>query len=146
MPSMLAIPIPNDPNPTLRAQLMASLTVLWPQILGLQALAAMPGISGELLTDINQQIQSKTATQNLIKAVIADLDASVTALDNLYNSGYPNMPVMTISQAAFTELQTDQTNIQAALSTFVAPAPPQIAPAGQITFSPNPSPPTQPGP
>ena len=137
--------IPNDPNPTLRAQLQASLEMLWPQILGLQALAAVPGISPGLLIDINQQIGVKTNTQNLIKAVIADLDAAVTALGVLYESGYPSMPPMVISSALYAELQTDQSNIQAALGTF-APSIPEITPAAQVTFSPNPNPPTQPGP
>ena len=137
--------IPNDPNPTLRAQLQGSLLVLFPQILGLQALAVVPGISPGLLIDVEQQIGEKTNTQNLIKAVIANLDAAVTSLGALYESGYPNMPPMTISSALYAELQTDQSNIQAALGTF-APAVPEIVPAGPMTFSPNPSPPTQPGP
>lgn len=137
--------IPNDPNPTLRAQLVASLATLQPQITGLQILAAVPGISGGLLADINAQISVRTATQNLIKAVLSQLDATVTALGALYDSGYPSMPPMTLSTTLYNELQADEANIQTALATFQAP-PAQVTPAGQLTFSPNPNPPSAPGP
>ena len=135
--------IPNDPNPALRGQLWTASMALNPQIVGLQALAATPGISAALLAHVTAQITAKQHRQALIQTVLASLDAVVDNLDALYNDGYPTVPTESIPQNLFGEVQADAANLAAAVAVFTTPA--QVT-GGQITFSPNPEPPTAPGP
>ena len=135
--------IPNDPNPVLRGQLWAASMALNPQIVGLQALAATPGISAALLAHVTAQIAAKQRRQGLIQTVLSSLDTVVDNLDALNNDGYPTVPTESIPQNLFGELQTDAANLAAAVAVFTTPV--QVT-AGQITFSPNPEPPAAPGP
>lgn len=133
--------IPNDPNPALRAEYMAALAVLAPQIRGLQDLATMP-VSADLHTQIAAQIAARTNRQTLIMAVLAGLDAVVHERESLNDNGYPGLPAVTVPGSLFSELQEENSDIAAALAVFSSD---QIV-AGKLTTSPNPNPPTNPGP
>jgi hypothetical protein len=133
--------IPNDPNPALRAELMAALAVLAPQIRGLQDLATMP-VSAELHTQISAQIAARTTRQQLIMGVLGGLDAVVNERETLGDNGYPGLPAVSVAGSLFSELQEENSDIAAALAVFTAD---QIT-AGPLTTSPNPNPPTQAGP
>lgn len=133
--------IPNDPNPALRADLHAKLVIVVPQIRGLRNLAAMP-VSAGLLAQINEQITDRVNRQQLIQNVLDGLDAVVREYALLLDDGYPALPPTTIQGSLFSELQGDNSDLEAAVSVFVAD---QIT-AGTPTFSPNPNPPTEPGP
>ena len=133
--------IPNDPNPTLRAELMAALAVLAPQIRGLQDLLAM-ALSADLHAQISAQITARTTRQQLIMTVIGGLDAVVNQRETLNDNGYPGLPAVTVAGSLFSELQEENSDIAAALAVFTVD---QIT-AGPLTTSPNPNPPTQAGP
>ena len=133
--------IPNDPNPALRAELMAALAVLAPQIRGLQDLATMP-VSADLHTQISAQITARTTRQQLIMAVLGGLDAVVNERETLGDNGYPGLPAVSVAGSLFSELQEENSDIAAALAVFTVD---QIT-AGPLTTSPNPNPPTKAGP
>lgn len=135
------ITIPNDPNPALRAEYMAALAVLAPQIRGLQDLAAMP-VSADLHTQIAAQIAARTTRQTLIMAVLGGLDAVVNERESLNDNGYPGLPPVTVPGSLFSELQEENSDIAAALAVFSSD---QIV-AAPISFSPNPTPPSKTGP
>ena len=131
----------DDVNPTLRAELVAALAVLAPQIRGLKDFAAST-MSAELLTQINNQIDARTRRQALIQSVINGLDNVLTELGILESDGYPSLPAVPLTGSLFNELQAENNDIEAAFSIFVA----DTITAGPMTLTSNPSPPTNPGP
>jgi hypothetical protein len=133
--------IPNDPNPGLRTQYMADLAVLMPQIKGLQGLATTI-LSPPLLAQINEQIAARQRRQTLIQNVLHGLDAVIAERELLDADGYPALPAVPLIGSLFSELQEENSALEAAVAVFTSE---QIA-AGTTTFSPNPNPPTQTGP
>lgn len=109
----------QDVNPTLRAELMAALAVVVPQLTGLHDLALVP-ISGNLLTEINDQIEVDQRRVSLIHAVLDDLNAALHDLQALYADGYPALPPLGVNGTLFEELTTVESQIQAALGAFRA--------------------------
>lgn len=109
----------DDPNPTLRADLLAALGVLSPQIRGLDDLAAV-SISPELKAAVLTQSASRKHRRDLIQAVLDALDHVVAALRLLEQDGYPDLPGITIVQSQFGELQEEAGDLRAAVAIFKA--------------------------
>jgi hypothetical protein len=109
----------DDPNPALRAELTAALQVLAPQIRGLHDLAAV-SISPDLKAEIATQIAERERRRDLISTVIQWLDGAVQALNALANDGYPALPSAPIPPALFSELQGEETDLDAAVALFTA--------------------------
>jgi hypothetical protein len=143
-------PDPNDPNPALRAELLAAEGVLAPEIRGLHAIRVINAtndpqgvvVSPDLLAVVTQQITVRERRVALLVAVLNALDAVITARDSLEADGYPNLSVAVVDGTLFSEIQGEQSDLQAAIAVFATN---QIV-AGQMTLTPNPSPPTNPGP
>lgn len=114
----------DDPNPALRSELSAALGLLGPQIGGLHDLAVV-SISADLRATISTQITNRERRRDLIQAVLDALDHVVAALRILEQDGYPDIPVVTIVQSQFNELQDEAGDLKAAVAVFAAPA--QIA-------------------
>lgn len=111
----------DDPNPALRAELVAAVTVLAPQIRGLHDLEAV-SISTELRTTISTQVADRERRRDLIQAVLNCLDQTLAALRLLEQDGYPQLPVMRLQQSQFLELQDEAGDIRAAVAVFQADA------------------------
>lgn len=109
----------DDPNPTLRAELLAALSVLGPQIRGLDDLSAV-SISPELRDAVSKQSGSRKHRRDLIQAVVDSLDHVVSALRLLEQDGYPELPGITLVQSQFGELQEEAGDLRAAVAIFKA--------------------------
>lgn len=108
----------DDPNPELRAELLAALAVIDPQIRGLHDLAVV-SISAELAAAIQQQIVERERRQRLLQAAIASLNAVVTALDELEADGYPALPDAFLDPNLLAELNEEENDLDAASGIFV---------------------------
>ncbi len=108
----------DDPNPALRAELEAALAVLDPQIRGLHDLAVV-SISAELAAAIQQQIAEREKRQQLLRAALASLDGVVTALDMLFQDGYPALPDAFLDPNLLAELHDEDADLDAASGIFV---------------------------
>ena len=108
----------DDPNPELRAELMAALAVLEPQIRGLHDLAVV-SISSELAAAIQEQIAEREKRQSLLRAALASLDSVVSALDMLFQDGYPALPDAFLDPALLAELHEEHADLDAASGIFV---------------------------
>jgi hypothetical protein len=109
----------TDPNPALRAELLAAKAILDPQIRGLRHLAT-PDLSDELNLSISEQVVIRERRDILVQAVLDQLDATLAALVALYADGYPILPPVVIVAPQFDELQADAADIAAALAIFNA--------------------------
>lgn len=107
----------DDVNPALRAELVAANAVLAPQIRGLHDLADIP-TSDDLKAAIAKQIDGREHRGLLIDAVIAALDSALAALNTLQADGYPALPTAPIPAALLSELQGENTDIEAAVGLF----------------------------
>ena len=112
----------NDPYQALRDELNAALSVIEPQINGLDDLTRA-GMSVEITQDINSELVGRHRRKTLILGVIAALDAVLVALAALDADGYPNLPTISLIGHLFDELQHEKTALYAAIEIFVA-APP----------------------
>lgn len=131
----------DDPNPALRAELNAALAVLAPEIRGLQQLLTTT-TSDSARAILAEQLADKVRRRDLIAVVLADQDKELADLNALEADGYPDVSPMAVSNAVFEELAGEQTDIGAALGTLTE----RNVAAGPLTVSPNPTPPTKPGP
>lgn len=111
----------DDPNPALRAELVAAIEVLAPQIRGLHDLALV-SITADLAAEISKEIVVRERRRDLINAVIAMLDSAWQALNALEADGYPSLPTAPIPAALFSELHGDEADIEAAVSLFTQQA------------------------
>jgi hypothetical protein len=111
----------DDVNPQLRAELVAALGVLAPQIRGMHDLLNV-SISPELHAELTDTVQKRERRRDLIQAVLNDLDATVTALTALEDDGYPSLPNIAIVPTQFTELQGQTADLQAAVGVFAQEA------------------------
>lgn len=107
----------DDPNPALRAELIAAQKVLAPQIRGLHDLVAT-SISADLAAAINQQIIVRERRRDLIQAALDRLDAVVDARTALEADGYPTLPGSVIEPDLFKELQGENSDLDAAVAVF----------------------------
>ncbi|MES2146706.1 MAG: hypothetical protein V4491_02540 [Pseudomonadota bacterium] len=114
--------IPNDPNPALRAELLAAIDVLDPQIGGLRDLAEA-SISEDLRADIRNQILTRERRRGLIEAVLGVLDQVIVEREALAADGYPVLPPMELPESEYEELQAELAEILAAIAIFQQPAP-----------------------
>jgi hypothetical protein len=133
----------TDPNPALRAELEAAEAVLEPQIRGLKAIGDDPTVSVDLRGQVQAQIDRRNQRLDLIQNVLNALNEVVTALDALVADGYPGLPSPALDDALFAELQQENADIEAAVGIFVIAS---TITGGLISFSPNKTPPTAPGP
>lgn len=113
----------DDPNPQLRAELVAALAVLAPQIRGLHDLMAV-SISSDLGNEIQAQIVARERRRDLIAVVIQWLDGALHALNALQADGYPVLAPIQTPPALLSELTAQQSDLDAALGLF---APEQAA-------------------
>jgi hypothetical protein len=94
-----------------------------PQIRGLHDLAAV-SISDELEQWVQGQIAAREHRRDLIKAVVANLDTTVLALQALEADGYPTLNPVVVPGAVMSELQSEVDDLKAAAAVF---APEQAA-------------------
>ena len=105
-----------DPNPALRAELMAARDILAPQLRGLHFLEV---ISDDGLKDsINTSISIRTQRDNLLVTALASLDAALAAMDALEADGYPALPDATIVASQFAQLQEELSDLSTAVGVF----------------------------
>lgn len=109
----------DDPNPTLRAELVAANAVLAPQIRGLHDLAVV-SISSDLAAEVAKQIAIRTDRRDLINAVIAALDVAWQALNTLQANGYPSLSTAPLQPSLLSELRGEETDLDAAVGLFTA--------------------------
>lgn len=127
----------TDPNPALRAELLAALAVLAPEIRGLHKIANdLPDDAA--LAAINGQITARERRRDLEQKVINALDTVVGALEALLADGYPNLPAVVVPPDVFDEIAAEESDIEAAVAIFVEQP---VATGGTITF---PAPTTKP--
>ncbi len=113
--------VANDPNPALRAELLAALDVLEPQIGGLRDLAEA-SISEDLRADIGSQILARERRRGLIQAVLGALDQVIAEIEALAADGYPALPGMELPESEYEELQGELGDLLAAIAIFQRPA------------------------
>jgi hypothetical protein len=128
----------DDPNPALRAELVAALAVLAPQIRGLHDLALV-SISPELAAEIAKQITSRERRRDLINTVIAGLDSTWQSLNALQGDGYPSLPTVPLHAALLSELQGEETDLDAAVGLFT-PEPEITLDIANVHFTSQPAP------
>lgn len=97
-------------DPGLRAELLAALAVIEPQIRGLHDLTTV-SITDELKAAIEAQIGPRERRRDLIQAVL-------DALDALEADGYPTLAPADLPANLFAELQGENTDIEAAVGVF----------------------------
>lgn len=107
----------DDVNPALRAELEAALAVIEPQIRGLHDLMTV-SITEELRAEIEAQIEVRERRANLIQAVLDQLDATNAAQAALEADGYPTLLNAELPPGLFTELQGEETDLDAAVAVF----------------------------
>lgn len=108
----------TDPNPELRAEWEAALTILTPKKRGLQDLTQQFR-SDELIGYANARLAEAERWESLLNAAIATLDATVAAIEALEEVGYPNFEPTPLPQNLFDELQMEVSDFQAGAGTFV---------------------------
>jgi hypothetical protein len=129
----------DDPNPTLRAELVAANAVLAPQIRGLHDLALV-SISSELAAEIAKQIAARERRRDLINGVIALLDGALQSLNALQADGYPLLPTVPLHAALLSELFGEKTDLDAAHGLFT-PEPAIALDVANAHFTSQPAPP-----
>lgn len=107
----------DDVNPRLRAELLAALGIIEPQIRGLHDLMTV-SITDELRAAIESEIVSRERRRNLIQAVLDQLDATNAANDALAADGYPALPQVELPPGLFNELRGEETDLDAAVGIF----------------------------
>lgn len=106
----------DDPNPALRAELLAALTVLAPQIRGLHSLSAVS--PPDLRVEVNAQIAARERRRDLIQAVLNGLDMVVAERTALEADGYPALPPDAVIASLFAELNEEMSDLQSAAAVF----------------------------
>lgn len=108
-----------DPNPALRAQLVAARDALAPQIRGLADVAAT-SVSAEMIVALNLQLGVRMHRADLIQSVLNQLDQTVSWLRTLEADGWPDpVPPGVLNQSLFDELQGEQSDVESAVAVFV---------------------------
>lgn len=107
----------EDPNPALRAELDAALAVLEPQIRGLGYYSSISS-DEDLKRELDEQKRVRMRRRDKIQAVLEDLDNVVEGIQSLKADGYPNFPPVNIDPRLFTELQNEDSDLDAAVKLF----------------------------
>lgn len=107
----------DDINPQFRAELEAAKAALEPQIRGLHDLTRV-SISGDLVQAINYQIEIRERRQGIIQKILNLLDQTVEARTALERDGYPNVPESELPDYLFSELSSEDRDIDAAIAVF----------------------------
>lgn len=108
----------DDVNPALRAELEAAKAAIEPQLRGLNDLMAV-SISVDLRAEIARQIEIRNRRRTKLQAVLSDLDKIQEDLDLLEKDGYPEIEGSTLSAPLLSELQGEESDLDAAVSIFV---------------------------
>lgn len=80
----------------------------------------------------------------LLLNVVNDLNQTVVDMQALEADGWPNPIVTQISASTYAELTSEMADLAAAAATFAPVG--QLITVGPMTLTPNPDPPTKPGP
>lgn len=112
----------DDINPALRAELVAALDVLTPELRGLHDLTNV-SISPELASSVWLQIVIRERRSNLIQLMINAMDNALVTLTKLEADGYPTLDPATIDPSEFTELQGEKSDLETAISLFTPESP-----------------------
>ena len=131
----------TDPNPELRAELVAARGVLEPQIRGM---ADTVSLRTSTLTDatrakVEEGLERRQQRDTLLANAIAAYDNLVAQLITLSDDGYPALPKFDVPPAIFTELQGQKSDTVTALDEFEME--PQVAGATFSFPAPTPKPP-----
>lgn len=111
----------DDPNPQLRAELMAALTILNREISGLNALSAGGvAISAELRSIVVNELIRRERRRDLIRDALDALDKVVSRLYALEADGYPYLDPVAVAGSLFVELNDEMTDIENAVAVFRA--------------------------
>lgn len=109
----------DDPGPGFRAELVAAIAVLDPQIDGLGDLTHA-SISREAKALVAEALASRSRRRQLILDVISALDMVLASLELLKADGYPALPNATAQSILFDELQKETAAIATAMKVFDA--------------------------
>jgi hypothetical protein len=120
----------NSIAPDLYQEMVEAEAVVEQQIFGLEDLA-QPTPSQDLLAEEQKALAQRSNRLNLIKNLIAALDAADAAYQALLNDGYPTLPTFDLAPPLQEELNHQLAEIQAGAGVFGAPPPP----ASNITVS-----------
>jgi hypothetical protein len=112
---------PLDPNPALRAELLAALVLIDPQIRGLYDLSHIPP-STDLGAIIAAELENMTRRRDLIVAVLGTLAAGIDARESLAADGYPAVKEVQVPEGLFLELKSEVADVEAAAALFEAMA------------------------
>ena len=115
--SLTGTPMADDPNPASRAELLAALAVIEPQIRGLEALLKFP-ISSDTEAGIMAAIDLRTRRRDLIRAELDALDAGAAAQMALEADGYPALDPMPVAPEMVQEILRDLADLEAAIGVF----------------------------
>lgn len=106
-----------DVNPALRAELLAALAVIEPQIRGLHDLMTV-SITPELRAEIEVETVKRERRRDLIQTTLNQLDATNVAHDALEADGYPALPPVELPPDLFSELRGEESDLDAAVGIF----------------------------
>lgn len=109
----------DDPGPGFRAELLAALNILDPQIEGLDTLL-QAGLSAEVTAILSDTTAARRRRKDLISAVIMALNDVLEHYAALVADGYPELPGLTVEEALANELQKEKDAIEAAITIFEA--------------------------
>jgi hypothetical protein len=104
-----------------RAELEAALSVLEPQIRGLDDLSHV-SITSALAAEVSGQSVACKRRRDLIQAELDAMDACDAAYDALLADGYPEMPPDSVVDSVYAELKEQMADLEAAAARFQAEA------------------------
>jgi len=107
----------DHPNPALRAELLAALDVVIPQVRGLQDFAKT-SLSDTTLNAVKTQIEVRSRRADLIQKVLNALDAVTVARATLEADGYPALPRAEVFAAIAKEIQEQKDDLAIAAGIF----------------------------
>jgi len=108
-----------DPNPALRAELVAARGVLEEQIVGLDALEDIGATSPALHQHLADKFASHIRRRELIDQVLVRLDEAVAALGLLEADGYPDALESFLNIELYRELAGKISAIETAFALFL---------------------------
>lgn len=112
----------EDINPARRAELLAAIAVLEPQIRGLKDLMGA-SISDDLKAAVQHQIVVREQRHGLLVGEIATLDQVNMAQDALLADGYPTLDTSILESRLFQELTGEESDLDAAIAVFAGQNP-----------------------
>lgn len=107
----------DDPNPGLRTELQAAITLVEPQIAALENLGKLP-LSGASMESLNSTLATRRDRLQLLRNAVSALDNVVAAMTALEAQGYPALEPMTVVHEIFAEIDERRRQIELAASVF----------------------------